>query len=1436
MQQKLRKIVIVLAVLGFVAFLANLLVDNPYTHRAIRTALNNVVKRETNLIVDFKALKVSVVPPGVSIYGLYVATSNAPSEALVSAAHATVRISIWSLIMGKPRLGLVQASDLTVIWPPPWGFAGFLKNPAPEPQPPGPMVWPPAFDLPIDRIVLKNSKVYLEVPLNDQVPEKPKLFVMSLVGVDLDLSYESWQEADLDISVLSANVALGATSLLEETSVEADIDLAGTHITASRLTTKGERLNFDGHVVADMTVPKRRGLPPGGRLDKIDVKAEGKVLGDLSLLGSFLDLPDTRGPVNGDVSVAATIPIEGSGETVFKVTGNGQVSDAQLAGFRLYDSKTSFDIDKDAVRLPDIEVMIGAQVFGKGSGEIKLTDAIDFDFHVQPDGLHLVDLLDALGVTFDMIDTTIQSPNLRLHGRGSPLQMNVGATAQFTNVTLPTIPMTHDVFPVPPACRFDFHLLVTSAQLDFNGTQGFCYQPTAGEAPPIPVGVVEAPARSSAVSPVAFGGQVVFGKGLDLNVRSPALDVALAQYFAQIPMTGLAKADTRIVGPFDRVVIQNRVDATNVTVVGMPLGRVAGGVNVEDGNLVWHELAVSPDEGGSIEVHSGGLTLDDPMILTARVIARDIQKGSVQRMIKGAAPDLNLSFGVQSLEADIKGPLLAPLAMAGRIKVTANNLELGSDRFADSITGTLTSSDKGWSTDDLTASLGDLAVNAKLTHTRARPFDYATASTAEDLLTRLGASPDDAVDAEVSTIGPSGDSKKNGELRPDQLGTLPYVGAKLKDIGLEGRIVMRGKVSGKAGNLEGTFQGSVERPTIFGSVLSPINVRGFLDDGKLDLMFDHSGSSFEGRLSLDLAKDGVPYEWFFNFNRMDLRALGTAFFHGDPRNYIYLTADWRMRGTFGDWWRSTGELEIKDLRGQYVQDIASQTKTMPIKQESPVTLLFTKDGWHFKDDKDLYLSGRNLQLRLSMLDNRPPEKLGIKIESIVDMAIAKEFSQSIDTATGKLRVTCEITGPVADPNFVVEVTDLKNTPFIAATWSAVSLGLADLRPPLRNIRLRVLYKDGRLMIDQFSADKGSGNLSASGALNLSNISDEQESRLDLLLNDATMIYPVAFLKSFETQISGNVSIAGRGVPYKVSGDLVINKARSTKEVDIRDEIINALRQKSFSTTIVKEKPTVVFDLNVHADQSINIHNRNLQSVLSTDLAIRGTDIEPVVSGQVEIDKGKFTYKRDFSITRGIVTFDDPVKPDPSLDILAEAEVDAYRVYIGITGRASNPTVEFSVDPPTRESGAPISKLEILVLLSRGKLPEENRSIGQETEKAAASEAANLILGQFEEPVEKLFDLSGQNVVRNVYIDMHPSPEGDPVPRLNLPLDLGEDFDIVFRADQTSNEMSGEYSVHDNIKFSGVVERRRDDSAPTEATSKVEGADAKVNLKFRFSFE
>lgn len=58
------------------------------------------------------------------------------------------------------------------------------------------------------------------------------------------------------------------------------------------------------------------------------------------------------------------------------------------------------------------------------------------------------------------------------------------------------------------------------------------------------------------------------------------------------------------------------------------------------------------------------------------------------------------------------------------------------------------------------------------------------------------------------------------------------------------------------------------------------------------------------------------------------------------------------------------------------------------------------------------------------------------------------------------------------------------------------------------------------------------------------------------------------------------------------------------------------------------------------------------------------------------------------------------------DIIASADVPPYKVLINISGKASDPIVAFSVEPPTREDGSAITSIDIIVLLSRAHCQKE----------------------------------------------------------------------------------------------------------------------------------
>ena len=106
---------------------------------------------------------------------------------------------------------------------------------------------------------------------------------------------------------------------------------------------------------------------------------------------------------------------------------------------------------------------------------------------------------------------------------------------------------------------------------------------------------------------------------------------------------------------------------------------------------------------------------------------------------------------------------------------------------------------------------------------------------------------------------------------------------------------------------------------------------------------------------------------------------------------------------------------------------------------------------------------------------------------------------------------------------------------------------------------------------------------------------------------------------------------------------------------------------------------------------------------------------------------------------------------------------------------------------------------------------------------------NLFVGQFEEPIEKLFDLSGQKVIQQLYLDTTHDDESNLVVRVNVPINLSEDLNLILQQDGSSTtNLSLKYTIHEGITVSGIVDSKKGDEDETST-------DTGIDIKFRFTF-
>jgi hypothetical protein len=1404
MKRRHNKLVIFVILVMAIAYVGNLLIDNPYTHSAVNFYLNEKVLKKLPIRAEYQSMKLQLVPPAVSIYGLKISSSvpGTQGRELLGVSTLTFKASPWSIFMARPQIGDLELKDMNLSWPPPPEFISALRalEPRPERSTTSNPTWPPSQPPPLSALRFSNATITAAIPgLSLNANQDPaEITKISAEGLGANIEIHDWQSFSLDINSGHTFVTDSTSSYLEDGSLKIRGEMRGNHFNARKIELHSPRLSLNGSSEVEIKTTKKN-----SEIEKILIGFETTNLeADLSLVGSFLDIIGCRGMVTGSSKTQLKIPVTSKEPVKFNTSGHIKSHDARFYDFRLYETDTDFNVDLDKFELTNTSISLGSSVLAKGGGHISFDHAINYNFNLAPNGLPFRDLLGIFNVDFDVIDFNLTSPSLKLTGTGDPFKMSVTSAAALTNFSTPTSDYDHTRHPESPQCDLDLALNVNANALTIAKGDGWCHIN----------GRDSAPGRF----PLNITGFTAFDtkNGLDLTMKSDHFNPAPLAFFSQMSLGGIGILNTRIHGPYDNVLVDVNTKISDMILGSTPVGDLSANLTIDGEQVTWRDLHIGTLSGGSISSPSGSLALDDDLTIDFIAKAESVDHG----IIKSAVMDMtdnkhDLEFVLSSLDAKLRGPIMSPLRWQGLAKIKIESLRDTQNFFAKSLSATIEGTTDGYKSDNIEIVAGGATSSIHLAH------QWNKAEASKSFMGGLGLSPQDKVElsAKIAAIPGSG----------AELSQIPVLGKTAANYGISSQISGDAKFSGTLARQTGIVRLQTVKTRILDAPVSDIIGTIIVDGSKLDIMAEQGGSALKARINMDVGIDGIPFSWYIAAKNADFRPWLPKIMSQDARNYAYLSATWNLQGTFKNWWMSQGDLDLRDLRLRYYSNLSRTGQRVDFRTAHPSHIVFDGRDWILSESEPITIVSSLGELRIGLKDHRPPAKIGLTVDGKLDIESLRLFVPNIETSTGSISAKGGIFGSIDTPKVNIAVRNAE----AAGEKSHISIGHSAFRPSFQDIDIDANIMFDGISIKKLRANKGNGEIAVSGFIARPNSGVETDVAIDL--SSAAFLYPFPIVKYFDSSVDGQIKITGASKPLNAAGRIVIKKARSNRDVDIREAILESLRSQATQDSTESIAPTLNLDISVAAENSIGFSSRTGQATLSAELKIGGTDITPSVLGLVDIPKGRFLYKRDFEIKRGLINFDDPIKVDPSLDITAASDVANYRVGIAISGRASNPIIDFTVDPATRPDGTAISKMEIISLLSRGSLPDSTS--GRSTsESAAAAEALNLLAGQVEDTVQKIFDLSGQNVIRQVYIDTYADAEGTPIARFNLPLNITDDLDVILKVDQNTVKVSSEYSLHDSISLTGGIENSNEQTGNSSKATGVP-ADTGVDLKFKFAF-
>ena len=442
-------------------------------------------------------------------------------------------------------------------------------------------------------------------------------------------------------------------------------------------------------------------------------------------------------------------------------------------------------------------------------------------------------------------------------------------------------------------------------------------------------------------------------------------------------------------------------------------------------------------------------------------------------------------------------------------------------------------------------------------------------------------------------------------------------------------------------------------------------------------------------------------------------------------------------------------------------------------------LAVTIAGVHLRSEGGVHAALAGSQIHLDPIhitgedtDMRMEGSLGINQKHQLDFAasgaINLKLAETIDpdlTANGTTTFKVEAHGPLQNPNLTGRV-DFQNA----------SLALEDLPNSLSQLHGSLEFNRDRLEVKSLTAMSGGGLLSVSGYLAYRR---GLYADLSLTGKGIRIRYPQGVSSAADIALQ----LQGTQNNLLLSGGIMITRFSVSPDVDL----------VALATQTAKAKPLppanapsnhVRLDVRVQSAPQLNFQNAYAKLAGDVDLRLRGTVASPSLLGRVSITEGSATIAGTrYELQRGEITFTNPVRIQPLIDLNATARVQEYDITLGLHGSIDQMNVSYRSDPPLPES-------DVVALLALGRTQDQQRLYTQQQEQLASNATTDALLGgalnaTVSSRVQRLFGAGSVKVDPN-----HLGVLGNSTARITVEEQLGKNLTLTYatNVDTTAQQL------------------------------------------------
>ncbi len=278
-----------------------------------------------------------------------------------------------------------------------------------------------------------------------------------------------------------------------------------------------------------------------------------------------------------------------------------------------------------------------------------------------------------------------------------------------------------------------------------------------------------------------------------------------------------------------------------------------------------------------------------------------------------------------------------------------------------------------------------------------------------------------------------------------------------------------------------------------------------------------------------------------------------------------------------------------------------------------------------------------------------------------------------------------------------------------------------------------------------------------------------EPELDLAVTVDRLRWPLA--AGLVPVLDGSLRLAGPLTALSLSGDLTLLRTTYRRDVNLQRLVLEELMAPERAA--ISEENALLLNIRVAVPGTLDINAPLARLTAQGELRVVGSSDQPGVLGRLEaLPGGEVDLSGNrFELDRATVTFSNPGRIDPFLDVVGRTIVDSTEITIALVGTLDHLTPTFTSNPPLPE-------MDIISFLSTGRRADEAGQL--QAGALASSFLAEQLTGEVTRQARTLLD------VDQLRVDPFLAQSENPTARVTVVKQLSRDWTVTLSTNLASN--------------------------------------------------